>query len=112
MNLIPNINAPSFTLSAIAIGYILLDGSTPAEQNSLGNWFMLIGQVLCTNSAQQQVLNNRTGQSNSTNRHVINDDNLKDDNKTVNSKNNVQEQIDMMNKVIKALQQQINDLQK
>ena len=107
MNLVPNINANTFTLSAIIIGYILLDGSTPAEQNSLGNWFMLIGQVLCTNSAQQQVLNNRTGQSNQKNRHIINDDNIKQS----SSENiSVDEQIKMMQKVIDAMQQEINNL--
>ncbi len=73
MNIVPSVNANTFTLSAIIIGYLLIDELTPAEQNSLGNWFMLIGQVLCTNSAQQQVLNNRNHTSNPTNEHIIND---------------------------------------
>ncbi len=104
MNLVPNINAKTFTLSAIVIGYILIDNSTPAEQNSLGNWFMLIGQVLCTNSAQQQVINNRTNKSNSSNRHIINDDNIN------NSSDNVEEQIEMIKKVINAMKTEIENL--
>ena len=100
MSLIPNVQARSFTLSAFIIGYILIDEATPAEQNSLGNWFMLIGQVLCTNSAQQQVINNRTGKSNSGNKHVINDDNL----------GNESDQIEMLKKVVDAMNIEIENL--
>lgn len=109
MNIIPSINSKTYTLSAIIIGYLLLDESTPAEQNSLGNWFMLIGQVLCTNSAQQQVLNNRSGSSNQNNRHVINDDNLINMFKS-NNKEEIDDQINMMKKVINALEKEINNL--
>lgn len=111
MSFVPNINSKAFTLSAIVIGYILLDEATPAEQNSLGNWFMLIGQVLCTNSAQQQVLNNRSGTSNSTNRHIINDDNLSQTSQSTDE-NDVNEQIEMIKKVINAMQQEIANLKK
>lgn len=97
MNLVPNVNARTYTLSAFVIGYLLIDDATPAEQNSLGNWFMLIGQVLCTNSAQQQVINNRNGTSNTSNQHILNDD---------------ENQIEMMNKVIKAMQTEIENLKK
>lgn len=103
MNLIPNTNSKTFTLSAIIIGYILIDDLTPAEQNSLGNWFMLIGQVLSTNSAQQQVINNRTNQSNSSNQHIINSD-INQNSQTNNN------EIEMMQKAIKAIEQEINNL--
>lgn len=66
----PNIDASTFTISAFLIGYLLIDDLDPAEQNSIGNWFMMVGQVLCTNSAQQQVLNNRN--KNDEGDHVIN----------------------------------------
>lgn len=76
MKLLPNISAPTFTTSAFIIGLLLCDDSTPAEQNALGGWFMLVGQTLCTNSGQQQLLNNRSNLSNYYNSHVINDNNL------------------------------------
>jgi len=107
MNIISNINSKTYTLSAIVIGYLLLDDSTPAEQNSLGNWFMLIGQVLCTNSAQQQVLNNKSGNSNQDNRHIVNDDNLKN---MFKDDNDVDNQIKMMKKVIDTLEKEITNL--
>ncbi len=75
-NLVPSTPAPIFTLSATVVGFLLIDDLTPAEQNSLGNWFMLLAQVLCTNAAQQQLINNRTGTSTNQNTHIINDNNL------------------------------------
>lgn len=76
MNLIPSVNSTSYTTSAFIIGLLLSNDLTPAEQNSLGNWFMLVGQTLCTSSSQQQVLNNRSNNSNNYNSHIINDNNL------------------------------------
>ena len=97
MNIVPNINANVFTFSAIAVGYLLIDQLTPAEQNSLGNWFMLIGQVLATNASQQQVLNNRNNASSSSNMHVVNDNNLN---------------ADSLQKAVEAMKQEIERLKK
>lgn len=77
------INSSLFTISAFTIGLILCDDLTPAEQNSLGNWFMLVGQALCTNSSQQQVINNKLNKSNNTNSHIINDDTINNAAKTI-----------------------------
>lgn len=77
MNL-SNINANEFTTIAFIIGLLLCDNLTPAEQNSIGNWFMLVGQVLATNASQQQVINNKNNFSNNSNTHIVNDNDLND----------------------------------
>ena len=59
MNLIPNINPKLFSLSAVIVGYLLIDDLTANEQNALGNWLMLVAQVLCTNAFYKQVLSER-----------------------------------------------------
>lgn len=105
MKLVPSTPANEYTLSAIIVGYILLNKSTPAEQNSLGNWFMLVGQVLCTNSAQQQVLNNRNQTSDKTNEHIIND--------TLGSDyqgNTRDEQISSLQKIIDSINEELTHL--
>lgn len=81
-----NINPPTFSLSAIAIGYILSNDLDPSEQNTVGNWFMLIGQVLCTNAAQQQVINNNNNNQNG--EHIVNDSNIDTIKKTIGIMNN------------------------
>lgn len=53
MNQLPDIHPLSFTLSATIIGYALIDHFKSTEQNAIGNWLMLIGQILCTNGSYQ-----------------------------------------------------------
>ena len=109
MSIIPSVEAKTYSLSAILVGYLLIDQSTPAEQNALGGWFMLVGQLLSTNSAQQQLLNNRNKSSNSSNRRIVNDDNL-NDNPQDTDQSDIEKQILMMQKVINAMQKEINNL--
>ncbi len=53
-----NITPKVYTLSAIILGYAMIGDYTANQQNAIGNWFMLIGQILCTNSAIQQIFQN------------------------------------------------------
>ncbi len=55
----PNIDPKISTLSAVVIGFALIDNFTAAEQNAIGNWFITIGQILENNSAFQGVIENR-----------------------------------------------------
>lgn len=104
--MLPNINPKLFSLSAIAVGYLLIDDSTANEQNALGNWLMLVAQVLSTNAFYRALMQERglepresteTGRNNaytfSNNNPGNNDDTLK-----------------MLQKMIVALQQEINVL--
>ena len=45
-----NISPKISSLSAVAVGYLLLDDLSASEQNALGNWLMLVAQVLSTNA--------------------------------------------------------------
>lgn len=72
MDFLDNISADTLTISACVIAFLLTDDTSPAIQNSLGNFFMLIGQFLSTHAAQQQVVNNSNGTSNGSNEHTVN----------------------------------------
>jgi len=90
MNLIPNIPPKAFSFSAVIVGYLLIDDLTANEQNALGNWLMLVAQVLCTNAYFLQL-------------------------KTQNQQNTTptnEETIIMMQKMINALTKEVNDLKK
>ena len=43
---------------------MLVDDLNANEQNSLGNWLLLLGQYLATNAAQQQLIESRIENSN------------------------------------------------
>ena len=57
--MLPNIPPKLFSLSAIVVGYILIDDMTANEQNALGNWLMLVAQVLSTNAFYRNVMQER-----------------------------------------------------
>lgn len=57
MGLIYNTPPRVLTLSAVAVGYLLLQDDNANEQNALGNWLMLVAQMLCTNAYFNQLQN-------------------------------------------------------
>lgn len=97
MSLIPNVSPKLFSLSAVGVGYILIDDSTANEQNALGNWLMLVAQVLCTNAFYKQVQAERGL-----------------DNSTTSSNKNMDSnyEIEMLKKMVNALNKEIEELKK
>lgn len=85
---LPNIPAKVFSFSAVVVGYLLIDDLTPNEQNALGNWLMLTAQVLCTNAFYKQV----------------------EEERNMNKTPSNEETINMMEKMIKAMEHELNDL--
>ena len=83
----PNLPPKIYTLSAVAIGYLLIDDTNSTEQNALGNWLMLVAQMLCTNAYFIQ---------------------LKNQNETPTDKDTVE----MLEKMIKALQKELDEVKK
>ena len=63
-NFPPNIHPTTYNLIAVAVAIVLVGDLNANEQNSLGNWFMLLGQYLATNAAQQQLIESRIENSN------------------------------------------------
>ncbi len=104
MNNFNNIPPNLFSLTAVAVGAILTDNSTPNEQNALGNWLMLIAQYLCTNAAigQLQQSNSQTPGSFSEQGSNSNNNNNNDSTNTIN----------MMQKMVEAMSVEIEALKK
>lgn len=92
MNLIPNIPPKLFSFSAVTVGYLLIDDLTANEQNALGNWLMLVAQVLSTNAFYKQVMQERG----------------------LDKSNNISESdaIIMLEKMINALKKEVEELKK
>lgn len=95
MNLIPDVSPKTFSFSAVVVGYLLIDDLTANEQNALGNWLMLVAQVICTNAFYKQVRQERELETNS-NQNGMNDENT----------------IIMMQKMMKAMQIEIENIKK
>ena len=54
-----NANPKLTTITGCLIGILLIDNLSTTEQNSLGNFFELIGQVLLANASQQALIENQ-----------------------------------------------------
>jgi len=63
-NFPPNLDPLAFSFTAILVGTILIDDLNASEQNSIGNWFMLVGQFMITTSGQQQLIESRIENNN------------------------------------------------
>lgn len=109
--MLPNIPPKLFSLSAVAIGYLLIDDMTANEQNALGNWLMLVAQVLSTNAYYKALMQERgldsdnlteTGRNNS---YSFGDNSFK-----TNSSNEFEDTISMLEKMVRAIDKEINDL--
>ena len=87
-----NVPAKAFSLSAVIVGYLLIDDLTANEQNALGNWLMLTAQVLCTNAFYKQVQADR---GDSTNNYF-----------------NKEDTINIMEKMINAMQKELDALKR
>ena len=89
-NFPPNTNPQTYSFIATAIGYICTINYNIDEQNSIGNWLILVGQFILTNAAQQQLIESRKNKNN----------------KNINNYNNIDLLIDALNKI----QQELNNL--
>ena len=119
--MLPNIPPKLFSISAVAIGYLLIDDTTANEQNALGNWLMLVAQVLSTNAFYRALMQERglepresteSGKNNSysfgnNSNYFNNNFNGKTDSQT-----EYNETIIMLEKMIRALEREICEIKK
>ena len=73
-NFPPNIDPQIYALSATIVGAALVDDFSAPEQNSIGNWLMLVSQYIITHAAQQNLIENRNRNNN--NQNISNDINF------------------------------------
>lgn len=112
--MLPNIPPKLFSISAVAIGYLLIDDTTANEQNALGNWLMLIAQVLSTNAFYRAVMQERglepreSTESGKNNSYSFGYNNVNNN----TSQNECNETIIMLEKMIKALEKEIIEIKK
>lgn len=116
--MLPNIPPKLFSLSAVVVGYILIDDMTANEQNAVGNWLMLVAQVLSTNAFYRAVMQERglepegsteTGRNNAKT-FANSNQNYKQKNNNSNTSNETEQTIEMLEKMIRAMQLEIDQI--
>ena len=113
--MLPNVPPKLFSLSAVIVGYILIDDSTANEQNALGNWLMLVAQVLSTNAFYRAVMQERGLEPRESTETGRNNSYTFGNNENNNYKFNQKESNDtiiMLEKMVKAMQKEICEIKK
>lgn len=117
--MLPNIPPKLFSLSAVVVGYILIDDMTANEQNAVGNWLMLVAQVLSTNAFYRAVMQERglepvgsteTGRNNADTFSGSNGQSTGNVNTSDTSSD--EQTLIMLEKMVKAMQNEIDNIKK
>ena len=116
--MLPNVPPKIFSLSAVIVGYILIDDMTAREQNALGNWLMLVAQVLSTNAFYRQVMQERglepenSKESERQNPPNNLSQNQRENNNYRSRTTETEETLIMLEKMLKALKTEIETIKK
>ena len=112
--MLPNVPPKLFSLSAVVVGYILIDDMTANEQNAVGNWLMLVAQVLSTNAFYRAVMKERglePKESTETGRNNADTfSNFSGNNTSNNESDN--ETVVMLEKMVRAMQTEIDNIKR
>lgn len=63
-NFPPSMDPHLFSMLAVAVGFAAVGDYNANEQNSIGNWLILVGQYMLTHVAQQQLIEARLENNN------------------------------------------------
>ena len=108
----PNMDPHVFSLIAVGVGYALVGDLEVNEQNSIGNWFELVGQYMLTHAAQQQLIEGRIEKTNIN----INSKKYKEtgdpytDNTQGKSNTNQRNEVDFLMDAIKKIQDELRNI--
>ena len=112
--LLPNVPPKLFSLSAVVVGYILIDDMTANEQNAVGNWLMLVAQVLSTNAFYKAVMKERglepKGSTETGRNNADTFSNFSGNNTSSNESDN--ETVVMLEKMVRAMQTEIDNIKR
>ena len=112
--MLPNVPPKLFSLSAVVVGYILIDDMTANEQNAVGNWLMLVAQVLSTNAFYRAVMQERglepKGSTETGRNNADTFSNFSGNNTSSNESDN--ETVVMLEKMVHAMQTEIDNIKR
>lgn len=63
-NFPPNTNPHLYAMLAVTVGFACVGDYNANEQNSIGNWLILVGQYILTHAAEQQLIEARLENNN------------------------------------------------
>ena len=110
----PNTNPHLFTLIAVAVGYACVGDLNANEQNSIGNWIIMVGQYVLTHAAQQQLIESRIENSNINinSKRAKNGGSVYTDNNQNKSNQNQRGEVDMLIEAVRRMEKELENYKK
>ena len=114
-NFPPSTNPHLFSMLAVTVGFACVGDYNANEQNSIGNWLILVGQYILTHAAQQQLIEARLENNNLN----INSKKSKNgyggpftDNENNKSNQTQRDEVDFLLNAVEKIQKELENLQK
>lgn len=112
-NFPPNLNPHVFSLIAVGVGYACVGDYNANEQNSIGNWLILVGQYILTHAAQQQLIESRIENANiniNSKKHKNNTGGPFTDNEQNRSNQTQRDEVDFLLDALDKMQKELNNM--
>ena len=112
-NFPPNIDPHVFSLIAVGVGYACVGDYNANEQNSIGNWLILVGQYILTHAAQQQLIESRIDNNNmnSNSKSAKTGGSPYTDNNHSKSNQNQRNEVEFLLDAVKKMQDELKKMQ-
>lgn len=115
INFPPSMDPHLFSLIAVAVGYASVGDYNANEQNSIGNWLILVGQYILTHAAQQQLIEARLENNNlniNSKKHKNNTGGPFTDNEQGRSNQTQREEVDFLLDAVENIKKELENIKK
>ena len=112
-NFPPNTNPHLFAMLAVTVGFASVGDYNANEQNSIGNWLILVGQYILTHAAQQQLIEARLENNNlntNSKKHKNGTGGPFTDNEMGKSNQTQRDEVEFLLDAVKKIEQELNNL--
>lgn len=114
-NFPPNTDPHLFSILAVAVGFACVGDYNANEQNSIGNWLILVGQYILTHAAQQTLIEARLENNNlniNSNKYKSGNGGPFTDNENSKSNQTQRDEVDFLLEAIKKIEQELKNQKK
>lgn len=112
-NFPPNTDPHLFSILAVSVGFACVGDYNANEQNSIGNWLILVGQYILTHAAQQQLIEARLENNNlntNSQKHKNGTGGPFTDNEQGKSNQNQRDEVDFLLDAVEKIKRELNNL--
>lgn len=112
-NFPPSTNPHLYAMLAVTVGFACVGDYNANEQNSIGNWLILVGQYILTHAAEQQLIEARLENNNlniNSQKHKNGTGGPFTDNEQGKSNQNQRDEVDFLLDAVEKIKRELNNL--